>query len=43
MPEKNAILGDIITVGLKDNYQDYDFYIPTIINDSEEVLEIGDI
>ena len=43
MPEKKAILGDIITVGLKDNYQDYDFYIPTIINDSEEVLEIGNI
>ena len=39
MPPRESILGDIITVGLKENYQDYDFYIPTIISDKEELLK----
>ncbi len=35
---RESVLGDIITVGLKDNYHDYDFYIPLIIKDKEEIL-----
>lgn len=34
----NQILGDIINVGLRENYQHYDFYIPKIINPQEEIL-----
>lgn len=37
-PNRESILGDIITVGLKSNYKEYDFYIPTIIKDKEELL-----
>ena len=37
-PNRESILGDIITVQLKDNYKDYDFYIPSIIKDREELL-----
>lgn len=37
-PDRQSILGDIITVGLKKNYQNYDFYIPEIIKDREEIL-----
>lgn len=43
MPPKENVLGDIITVGLKENYQDYDFYIPTIISDKEEILKLGEL
>jgi type III restriction enzyme len=31
--------GDLITVGLRENYADYDFAIPLIIRDAEEELE----
>ncbi len=37
-PNRESILGDIITVKLKDHYKDYDFYIPSIIKDREELL-----
>lgn len=40
MPARENILGDMITVGLKDNYQNYDFYIPRIIQDKEEILTV---
>ena len=43
MPKRENILGDIISVELKENYQDYDFYIPHIICDKEEILTLGDI
>ena len=43
MPTKGNMLGDIITVGLKENYEKYDFYIPTIISDSEEILKLGEL
>lgn len=43
MPPREDVLGDIITVGLKENYQDYDFYIPSIISDKEELLSLGEI
>lgn len=36
--KRKDILGDIITVGLKENYKDYDFYIPYIVKDREEML-----
>lgn len=39
MPPKESILGDIITVKLKENYKDYDFYIPKIIQEQEELLK----
>lgn len=42
MPERENILGDIITVGLKEDYQKYDFYIPTIFSEKEEILTIED-
>ena len=35
---KGNVLGDMIEVGLKENYQDYDMYIPAIIKDKEEML-----
>jgi type III restriction enzyme len=34
----NDVLGDIIKVGLRENYQVYDFYFPIIIQDREEIL-----
>lgn len=42
-PNRENILGDIITVGLKENYNDYDFYIPSIIKDREEILSPKDL
>jgi len=32
------VLGDMIVVGLRDNYEDYDFSWPIIIQESEEIL-----
>ena len=37
------ILGDLITVGLKDNYEDYDIYLPVIIQDAEEEMTPSNI
>ena len=34
----SKVLGDMINVGLRDNYEKYDFYWPTIIQESEEIL-----
>jgi len=34
-----GVLGDIIKVGLKENYQRYDMFIPFIVKDKEEILE----
>lgn len=42
-PKRENILGDMITVGLKENYQDLDFYIPRIVIDKEEVLTLGEL
>lgn len=36
-------MGDIITVGLKEDYQDYDFQWPVIMHDSFEELEEAEI
>ncbi len=43
MPKRENILGDIINVELKENYKDYDFYIPRIICDKEEILTLSNI
>lgn len=37
------VLGDLITVGLKENYKDYDIYLPIIIHEAEEQLTPSDI
>lgn len=37
-PSGGTVLGDMITVGLKENYENYDFYWPIIIQESEEIL-----
>lgn len=40
LPEdRESILGDIINVGLKDNYREYDLYWPIIVQDKEETLK----
>ena len=36
--ERENILGDIINVGLREGYEEYDFYWPLIIRESEENL-----
>ncbi|MCK9578228.1 DEAD/DEAH box helicase family protein [bacterium] len=41
--DRDGVLGDIIKVGLKSNYQKYDLCWPSIIKDSEEELINGDI
>ncbi|MDX9703023.1 MAG: DEAD/DEAH box helicase family protein [Candidatus Auribacterota bacterium] len=41
--DRGSVLGDMITVGLKENYQDYDLYIPVIIQDREEHLELPEM
>ena len=35
---KGSVLGDIIKVGLRQNYEEFDFYFPIIIHDREEIL-----
>ena len=35
---KESVLGDLIRVGLKENYQEYDLYFPIIVQDSEEII-----
>ena len=41
--DREGVLGDIIKVGLKKDYQKYDLYWPSIIKDSEEELINEDI
>lgn len=35
---KKDVLGDLIRVGLKDNYKKYDLYFPIIVQESEEIV-----
>jgi type III restriction enzyme len=42
-PSLGSVLGDMITVKLKADYQHYDFYIPSIIRDREEILTPKDL
>lgn len=37
------VLGDIIKVGLRENYEDYDFFWPVIIREKEETLVPHDL
>lgn len=37
--DREGVLGDIIKVGLKQNYKDYDLYWPVIIQEREEFLK----
>ena len=36
--DRKGVLGDIIKVGLKENYQEFDMYWPLIVADKEETL-----
>ncbi|MGB6464492.1 MAG: helicase-related protein, partial [Nitrosotalea sp.] len=38
LPQRDRIVGDIINVGLKENYKDYDMFWPIILHDKEEEL-----
>lgn len=38
LPKKDRVVGDIISIGLKPNYKDYDVFWPIIIHDKEEEL-----
>lgn len=42
-PNEKEILGDIIKVGLKSNYKEYDLYWPIIIKESEEELKVEEV
>lgn len=39
LPKKERIVGDLIKVGLKENYKEYDLFWPIIIHDKEEKFE----
>jgi len=41
--DREGVLGDIIKIGLKSDYQKYDLYWPSIIKDSEEELINNDL
>lgn len=36
---RDSILGDIITVGLKDNYDKYNLFFPQILKEQEEIIK----
>ncbi|MBM3241809.1 restriction endonuclease subunit R [Candidatus Poribacteria bacterium] len=38
--DRESVLGDIIKVGLKENYTDYDLFWPIILMDKEETLKL---
>lgn len=42
-PTPSSVLGDLISVNLKKDYSDYDFYIPMILKDREEYLTRTDL
>ena len=37
--DEKIIKGDLITVGLKENYLDYDFRLPLIVNEAESIMK----
>lgn len=37
--DEKKIKGDLITVGLKENYLDYDFRLPLIVNEAESIMK----
>ena len=42
-PSKSRIVGDLIKVGLKANYKDYDLYWIIILQDKEEEIAVPDL
>ena len=40
-PTGTGVMGDLITVGLKSDYRDYDMFWPVIVHEAEEML-VGD-
>jgi type III restriction enzyme len=40
---KDGVLGDIIKVGLRSDYREYNLYWPIIIKESEEELAVGEV
>lgn len=43
LPDRDEVLGDIIHVGLKENYKQFDMYIPFILNEKEEYLRTSEL
>lgn len=43
LPDKDHVVGDIINVSLKEDYQEYDFCWPIIVHDKEEHLISGEL
>lgn len=43
LPKKDRVVGDIISVALKENYKDYDFFFPIIVHDKEEYLTSAEL
>jgi type III restriction enzyme len=41
--DRRKVLGDMITVGLRDDYKSYDFYWPIILREREEILSKKDL
>lgn len=41
--DRESILGDMIHVGLKDNYREYDLFWPIIIREQEEKLQVKEL
>jgi len=37
-PEGGGVMGDLITAGLKENYEEYDMYWPVVIQEAEEMI-----
>ena len=37
-PDSDDTLADLVTVGLKNGYERYDFYFPTIVSEGEQVM-----
>ena len=43
LPQRERVVGDLINIGLKENFKDYDLFWPIIIHDKEEFIEIGEL
>lgn len=43
VPNSERVIGDLIKIGLKDGYEDYDLFWPIIIHDKEEFIEVGEL
>lgn len=43
LPQRERVVGDLINIGLREDFKDYDFFWPIIIHDKEEFIEIGEL